>query len=408
MDALSGIVIWFTKPLPAVALVLPKGGILLQCNANLDPSRLPVVRVRIGRARDLSATEKAMTTEASENGGAAAGRAQAMDLLDRKLLNIIQSEFPLVDEPYLQISEELGIPVAELLERLATLRQGNVVRQISAIFDTRRLGYKTTLAAMAYPPQALHDAALIINRHPGVSHNYAREGSYYNLWFTLAVPPQENLEQSIDEMARQTKALSHRLMPTIRFFKIGVNFDMVQGKSAAHQYSPDGFDRPESGDWNRPVSLEESDIQVIRELQEDLPMVRRPFDAMADRLGMTTLELFEQARRFQEIGIMRRFSAVLHHRRAGFRANAMAVWIVPEAQAHEVGMTMAQNPAVTHCYQRPTFEDWPYTHFTMVHATTKEGCEEVVRQISTDTGISDYLVLYSTREYKKTRVRYFV
>jgi siroheme decarboxylase len=99
---------------------------------------------------------------------------------------------------------------------------------------------------------------------------------------------------------------------------------------------------------------------------------------------------------------------VLHHRRSGFRANAMIVWKVPEEQSQEMGLKMSQHPAVTHCYQRPTFPDWPYTHFTMVHATTPEGCEEVARQIGEATGISDRLLLYSTREYKKTRVRYFV
>jgi hypothetical protein len=86
----------------------------------------------------------------------------------------------------------------------------------------------------------------------------------------------------------------------------------------------------------------------------------------------------------------------------------MIVWKVPEERSEEVGMTMAGHKAVTHCYQRPTFPDWPYTHFTMIHATSKEGCEEVVREISEATSITDYLLLYSTREYKKTRVRYFV
>ena len=105
---------------------------------------------------------------------------------------------------------------------------------------------------------------------------------------------------------------------------------------------------------------------------------------------------------------MRRFSAVLHHRRAGFKANAMAVWKVPEERAEEVGLIMAQNPWVTHCYQRPTFPDWEYTHFTMIHASTKRECSQVVADISDKTGITENQLLYSTREYKKTRVRYFV
>ena len=337
-----------------------------------------------------------------------------MDLVDRNLLNAIQTAFPLVEQPYRELGSQLSIPESEVIERLGSLKSQNVVRQISAIFDTRRLGYQTTLVAFAYDPDQLHRGALFINRHPGVSHNYAREGSYYNLWFTLAVPGDGDLEGTIQWMARKTNALDHRVMPTIRFFKIGVNFDMVKEKGAAHNYNPDGAraDNSEktaaSPAWNQAVSLSESDKAAIRELQEDLPLVSRPFDGMAERLGSSTGDLFQLAAEFQERKLMRRYSAVLHHRRSGFRSNAMIVWKVPSERSEEVGMLMAENPAVTHCYERPTFPDWPYTHFTMVHATSAEGCEEVEREISQATGITENQLLYSTREYKKTRVRYFV
>ena len=331
-----------------------------------------------------------------------------MDLTDRKLLNLIQSRFPMVDRPYAELGEELEISEDEVLTRMAELKRQNVLRQVSAIFDTRRLGYKTTLVAMAFEPEDLHRSALWINRHPGVSHNYAREGSYYNLWFTLAVPPDHDLESTVNFMAQETKALNCRIMPTIRFFKIGVNFDMVQQKGSSYNYSPDGYDKSAAESWNRAVELTEEDKAAILEMQEDLELTPRPFDAMAQKLGKTTGELFAMAGEFQERRIMRRYSAVLHHRRSGFRANAMIVWKVPEERSEEVGMTMAGHKAVTHCYQRPTFPDWPYTHFTMVHATSPEGCEEIEQEISQSTGITERLMLYSTREYKKTRVRYFV
>ena len=348
-----------------------------------------------------------------------------MDLIDRKLLNLIQSKFPLVEQPYLALAEELGIGEGQVISRLEDLKRQNVVRQISAIFDTRRLGYKTTLVAMAFEPEQLNAGALFINRHPGVSHNYAREGSYYNLWFTLAVPPDGDLQSTVDWMAAETGALNYRVMPTIRFFKIGVNFDMVQQKGAAHNYNPDsksdreGEPPPASTTtsatsstptpaWNQAVPVSEADKDVIRELQEDLPLIPRPFDAIAQRLGMDCAGLFAQAQDFEERKIMRRFSAVLHHRRSGFRANAMVVWQVPPERAEEVGLTMAQHSAVTHCYERPTFPDWPYSHFSMIHATTQEECEEIAREIGKATQITDNLLLYSTREYKKTRVRYFV
>ena len=355
-----------------------------------------------------------MATKTAKSTGTRAGK---LDLTDRKLMNLIQSRFPMTERPYLDLANELGTSEEDVLARLGRLRKANIVRQIGAIFDTRRLGYKTTLVAFRYPKERLDAAAQRINQHPGVSHNYEREG-YFNLWFTLAVPPHEELDTVIARMAEETGAESARTMPTIRFFKIGVNFDMVKQESAAYEYySPDGYGKagsavskkPEArADWNKARELSELDRAVILELQEDLPLEPRPFDPMAERLGMSVQELFDWTLKAQERLIMRRYSAVLHHRRAGFRANAMAVWTVPEERAEEVGLKMAESPWVTHCYQRPTFPDWPYTHFTMIHATGKMRCEAVAQDISEATGITDYQLLYSTREFKKTRVRYFV
>lgn len=330
-----------------------------------------------------------------------------MELVDRQLLNIIQASFPLVPEPFQAIGHQLGISEGEGIRRVAALKKKNVVRQISAIFDTRRLGYKTSLVAMRFPHEFLTRSALHINKHPGVSHNYARNG-YFNLWFTIAVPPGEVLEETVTRLGKETGAEAVRIMPTIRFFKIGVNFDMVEEEGAAYDYySPDGY-KDGQANWNKVEPVTQFEISVIRELQEDLPLCSLPFQDMAERLGITQEELFSHALAFQRRGIMRRYSAVLHHRRAGFRANGMAVWQVSPERSEEAGRVMAAHPAVTHCYERPTFPDWPYTHFSMIHATSKERCEEIAREISRQTGIDDYQVLYSYREYKKTRVRYFV
>ena len=331
-----------------------------------------------------------------------------MDLVDRKILNIIQTRFPLVEMPFAEIGDEVELPEEEVIERIGELKRKNVVRQISAIFDTRRLGYKTTLVAMRVPADELDAAAQIINEHPGVSHNYARNG-HFNLWFTVAVPPYEDLAETVEDMASRTGAESYRLMPTIKFFKIGVNFDMVKEEGAAKKYySPDGYDRADGQDWNKAMPITDFEIEVIRELQEDVELTPRPFSPMAERLGIPLQELFDIADSLQERSLMRRFSAVLHHRRAGFSSNAMAVWKVPSERAIEVGNIMAQSRWVTHCYERPTFPDWPYTHFTMIHATSQDTCEDVAAELSEATGISEYQLLYSTREYKKTRVRYFV
>ena len=332
--------------------------------------------------------------------------------VEQELLNLIQSEFPLREEPYRAIADRLAINEEDVLDLLIDLKRRNIVRQISAIFDTRKLGYKTSLVAMKFLDDELDQAAQSINKHPGVSHNYGRTG-YFNLWFTVAVAPGVSLDETVELLAAETNAMAWRMLPTKRFFKIGVNFDMVNKRSNARENYANIGAAPavETGvdeDWNRPQELSGRDIEVIRELQEDLPLIPRPFDAMATRLRASVQELFSFAEDMVERKVMRRFGAVLHHRRAGFSANAMVVWNVPPERSQEVGDLMASSAHVTHCYERPTYDDWKYSHYTMIHATTERECEQIAGEIAEQIGIDDRQLVYSTREYKKTRVRYFV
>ena len=127
-----------------------------------------------------------MATRQAPDAPVAEGRSAEMDLKDREVLNVIQTAFPMDERPYLAIGRELWLEEDDVIERIRRLRRENVVRQIGGIFDTRRLGYKTSLIAFRYPEELLHKGALAVNKHPGVSHNYARVGHEYNLWFTRA------------------------------------------------------------------------------------------------------------------------------------------------------------------------------------------------------------------------------
>ena len=327
-----------------------------------------------------------------------------LDTLDRNLLNIMQSDFPLDPQPYARVAERLGVTEDEVLARLREMKRGKVVRQISAIFDTRALGYQSTLVAMAIEAERLEHAARMVNTHPGVSHNYKRNHSF-NLWFTLAVPPQSDLEATVDRLHELSRATSTRILPTLRLFKIGVELDMTGEadlmRRSAPAYSSDK--REKAKDY----TITPQDIEVVGELQEELELVPRPYLTSAQRLGMTEEELLDQARKLTSTGHLRRIAAILYHRRVGFSANGMAVWKVPEERAHEVGAQMASFSVVSHCYLRPTYEDWPYNIFTMLHGRKVGDCENVAEAISEATGITDRAMLFSTKEYKKTRVRYF-
>ncbi|CAN5190083.1 AsnC family transcriptional regulator [soil metagenome] len=327
-----------------------------------------------------------------------------MDSTDKEILNYIQREFPLEREPFAAIGREIGIAQDEVIRRIETLKRGKVIRQISAIFDTRVLGYQSSLVAATIPPEKLNAGAKAINSHPGVSHNYERNNKL-NLWYTVAVPPDSRLglESTVNVLHEISGAKKTRILPTLKLFKIGVTLDMNQGATAKKEAPAYGENDRAAADKN----VSDEDKAAIRALQEDIPLTPRPFDLWGEQVGMSHGELLRKAFDLQERKIMRRFSAVLYHRKAGFKANGMGVWQVPEDRVDEVGQMFAQYQAVSHCYQRPTYEDWPYNIFSMVHGRSVEECETVLEAMADETGVHDYTSLYSTREYKKTRVQYF-
>lgn len=327
-----------------------------------------------------------------------------MDTTDKDILNYIQREVPLEREPFAAIGREVGLAQDEVIRRIEALKRSKVIRQISAIFDTRVLGYESSLVAAQIPQEKLNAAAKAINSHPGVSHNYERNNPL-NLWYTVAVPPDSRLglEGTVNVLHEISGAERTRILPTLKLFKIGVTLDMNKGATAKKEAPQYGEQDRAGADRN----ITEEDKAAIRALQEDIPLTPRPFDLWGEQVGLSYDELLDRAFELQERKIMRRFSAVLYHRKAGFRANAMGVWEVPEERVEEVGNLFAQYQAVSHCYQRPVYEDWPYALFSMVHGRSVEECESVLDAMAEESGVSERLSLYSTREYKKTRVQYF-
>jgi DNA-binding Lrp family transcriptional regulator len=329
-----------------------------------------------------------------------------LEALDRELLNALQWDFPLDPRPFAALGTRLGLSEPEVRERVAKVKDLGVLRQLSAIFDTRALGYGSALVAAQIDPDRLDDAAAVISAHPGVSHNYKRNHRY-DLWYTIAVPPGESLEDHIDVLHRESGAVVTRKLPTLKLYKIGVKLDMTGTTKADAKAEVLEHEKPERREhMERPV-LSDLEIAVIRVVQEDLPLVERPFAAYGAQIGSDEATVLALLRSFEERKLMRRFAAVMNHRSAGFKANAMGVWAVPEARLDEIGPRMAGFALVSHCYRRPTYDDWPYSIFTMVHGKNARECEETIAAIHAETGIDEYALLWSVKEYKKTRVRYF-
>ncbi|HSF28214.1 MAG TPA: Lrp/AsnC family transcriptional regulator, partial [Nitrosopumilaceae archaeon] len=325
-----------------------------------------------------------------------------LDALDKEILNEIQWTFPLVRQPYMEMAKKFKISEDELMQRLVALKKSGVIRQLSAIFDTRKLGYKSALIAMSIEPEKLDYVANQINKHPGVSHNYERNHDY-NLWFTLAVPPESDLKTEVDKLSKLSGIIKTRLLPTIKLFKIGVKLDMVEDKAAEVKPTEE---KKKISDVK--FIATEKDKEYIRELQKDLEIIKRPFLKSAQKLGITEEQLLEKVRHYEEIGVMRRFAAILRHRDAGFIANGMIVWNVPVEKIDEIGSKLGAFPQVSHCYQRPVYKDWPYNIFSMIHCKSQQDAEKMAKEIQKQIGIDDYRILFSSREFKKTRVEYFV
>lgn len=325
-----------------------------------------------------------------------------MDKLDKEILNEIQWTFPLVPRPYSDIAKKFQISDEEFMNRLRTLKEAGIIRQLSAIFDTRRLGYKSALVAMAIDADKLDSIANQVNKHPGVSHNYERNHEY-NLWFTLAVPPGSDLKSEIDKFSKLQGINKVRMLPTIKLFKIGVKLEMVEEKKA--EVKP-----VEEKKKIREVKFvaTEEDKKYIRELQKDLEITERPFLKAAQNLGITEEQILEKAKYYEEIGVMRRFAAILRHREVGFLANGMIVWNVPEEKIDQVGAQLGAFPQVSHCYQRPVYPDWPYNVFSMIHCKSNDDAQKIAREIQEQINVHDYKILFSSKEFKKTRVEYFV
>lgn len=155
------------------------------------------------------------------------------------------------------------------------------------------------------------------------------------------------------------------------------------------------------------MHLTDLDKKIISRLQGDLPLQADPFTAIAAELGITEDDLFAKIHTYLEAGVMRRFSTILRHHKAGYSANAMCAWNVPAERVEEVGPIMSTFREASHVYQRPTYPDWPYNLFTMLHGKTQAELEQLAAEISERTGITEYELLYSTREFKKTSMKYF-
>jgi siroheme decarboxylase len=331
------------------------------------------------------------------------GAATPLDDLDKRLLNLMQGSFPIAPRPYQHVAEQAGITESDVMDRVSRLLDERIIRQVTPIYDTRALGYSSMLVAAKVDPENPWRAANVINAHPGVSHNYLRNHEF-NIWFTIATEPDSplGLDGTLEALAKEAGAESVRQLPTLQLFKIRMDLEMegdTEALAKAVEVAPPAETEKQPYD--------EFDIEVIRATQGDMPVIPEPYGPAADKLGIPQPQLLAHLQQMQERRLLRRVAAILFHRRAGFSANGMGVWKVPDERIMELGPRMAAFRGISHCYQRPTYADWPYSIFTMAHGRSKDECDAILDSIAAQTGIDERSTLYSSTEFKKIRLLYF-
>ena len=268
--------------------------------------------------------------------------------LDAPILAAAQTDIPLVRQPFTALARREGTTRRQVLATLQAARADGRLRRISGIFETRSLGYASAL--LAFDVEDIVSAGRIVAEHPGTSHVYERLGPVsHHLWATLAVSSDSGLGLSgtAHRLAQLSAASDVQILPALKRYKLDARFGDVRPATPAHRIVQD-------------VSLDATAQQLVRTLQNNVPLTTRPFDRLAADLHMTTSEFLLRARALRSAGVLRRFAAVVNHRRLGAVSNVMTVWPLAGKSADRAGAICTASTAVSHCFLRRSGPQWPY------------------------------------------------
>ncbi len=315
----------------------------------------------------------------------------SLTAFQKDLLAVLEGGIEVITEPYHSIGQRLGCSVQQILEDIDQLKERGIIRRFQGQLDYRLLGRTACLVTASVPPERMEQVNAAVRDLPGVSHQYLRD-HLFNLWFTLQAESKEQIQQILDALSSRC-GLVFSALPAIRTFKLQVRF----------LAAPPADERADSAlKPSEPVNLNERQKRVLMFLQEDFPVVPRPF---AQCSGMAEMDCLGEVQGLMHKGVLKRVAAVLNHYRLGFAVNAMICAQVPEDRIEAAGAALALFRQVSHCYQRRTFPGWPYNLFAMVHCRSEEELNGWVEQAQRAAGLGDWVILRTVREIKKEPVR---
>jgi len=327
-----------------------------------------------------------------------------MEVMVEKLLNDFQRNFPLEPMPFEQIARRLNTSSEQVLQTLKDLQARGAVSRVGPVFKPNTVG-ASTLVAMSVPVGQLDRVAAIINQFPQVNHNYERE-HHFNLWFVVTAENASALGATLREIQLES---GHRVLslPLVRDYHIDLGFRM----NLDHQRDIVAAPVSHGGSGNHPERemLFGDAEDLIEVIQAGLPLVARPYQAIANRLDCSEQAVIDKLRNMIDAGIIKRLGVVVRHRELGYHANAMVVWDVPDDQVDELGHRLGRQDCVTLCYQRPRHApDWPYNLFCMVHGRDRDDVMECITGMLDGLGLETipYTVLFSGKRFKQRGAQY--
>ena len=331
-----------------------------------------------------------------------------MNELEQNILAIIQDAFPLEERPYRVLAEQLGSDEQSVFAAVENLRQSGIIRRIGGVYDSKKLGFISRLCAGKVPTvstgasddSALDAFAAAVNEIPAITHNYVRSHEY-NVWFTVIARSEAEIQKIVDEVCSKTKLHDVHILDATKKFKINT----VMGAAVPANRIGDEKRHCEPKAKHSPARiLSANDKACIRIACTDIPHTLTPFKDW----GVSCDELRDDIAQKR----MRRFGAILRHQEAGFAYNAMVCFANSEfgfqnSELKKAGEILASKPYISHCYERPSFEGFPYTLYAMLHAQSAEELDRNIKEAAASIGNPDYAVLHSLHELKKTSFRFF-
>lgn len=328
-----------------------------------------------------------------------------MACITDNLLNDYQHTFPLVSEPFGDLARQLDSDVETVLNRVQALKENGTISRIGPVFKPNTVGV-STLAAISVPPAKLEHYAHIVNRFSQVNHNYEREHEI-NLWFVLTAADQLELDATINKIAQQT-GREVLVLPLLKEYHIDLGFNLRhlnQNKLFSEQSLLKKLDTPEV---IKPRDIAEA-RELITAIQGGLPLVEKPYLALANKLKLTEAEVIKNLKRLIHSGAIKRFGVIVRHHEIGYRANAMVVWDVPDEQIDFLGENLGNESCVTLCYQRPRVAHrWPYNLFCMIHGRGRGEVLACIDHILSkhDLAQTPHEVLFSAKRFKQRGALY--